>query len=107
MISIIFNAILQESQPKKDQDQEVLLMEQTTKTYHLVIFNDDFNTFDYVIECLIEICEHEQVQAEQCTHIIHFKGKCSVKIGELEDLLKMNNELLSRGLSSKVIENIL
>ena len=68
----------------------------------LIIYNDDYHTFDYVIEALIKICKHEQLQAEQCTLIIHFKGKCSVKTGDYYTLHPMYEALCDRGLSATI-----
>ncbi|CAN5413236.1 hypothetical protein BH09BAC5_BH09BAC5_21550 [soil metagenome] len=68
----------------------------------LIIYNDDFNTFQHVIISLCEICEHEPIQAEQCAHIIHNKGKCGVKRGTAQDLKPMCEALLNRGLSAKI-----
>ncbi len=64
----------------------------------LVLHNDDVNTFDYVICCLIEICEHDYVQAEQCAMLTHFKGKCEIKQGENKSLKKMKKSLTDNGL---------
>ncbi len=69
----------------------------------LILFNDDYNTFEYVIENLIEICNHEPEQAEQCALIAHFKGKCGIKIGSFEELQPINNLLNQRGLSTILI----
>ena len=69
---------------------------------HLVIYNDDVNTFDFVIETLIDICNHDRLQAEQCTFLIHYKGKCSVKDGEFDRLRPMCEALLDRGLSASI-----
>jgi len=69
----------------------------------LVVFNDDFNTFEHVIETLIKVCEHTPEQAEQCTWIIHFKGKCSVKVGSFEKLKPMRDAICDRGISAEVI----
>ena len=66
----------------------------------LILFNDDFNTFEYVIESLIEICHHEPEQAEQCALIAHFKGKCGIKVGSYNELVPINNQLNQRGLST-------
>ena len=66
----------------------------------LILYNDDVNSFDFVIECLIEVCDHEQEQAEQCALVAHFKGKCGIKTGTLTELSPMNNELNSRGIST-------
>jgi len=66
----------------------------------LILFNDDVNSFDFVIESLVEVCDHDMTQAEQCAIIAHFKGKCGIKSGTLTELTPMNNELNSRGLST-------
>jgi ATP-dependent Clp protease adaptor protein ClpS len=68
----------------------------------LVIYNDDINTFDWVIATLIEVCGHSNEQAEQCTIIIHYKGKCSVKEGTFEELKGMRNEICRRGISAEI-----
>ena len=68
----------------------------------IILFNDDVNTFDWVIQCLMEICEHDPIQAEQCTYLVHFKGKCAVKKGSFEDLEPLCQGLLDRGLSAEI-----
>jgi ATP-dependent Clp protease adaptor protein ClpS len=68
----------------------------------LILYNDDVNTFDHVIKSLVEICGHDPVQAEQCAHIVHFKGSCDVKIGKFEVLEAMSRSLNSKGLISRV-----
>ena len=68
----------------------------------LILFNDDVHSFDFVIEALIEVCEHELLQAEQCTIIVHFKGKCAVKQGSYEKLEPMCTALLERGLTAEI-----
>jgi ATP-dependent Clp protease adaptor protein ClpS len=74
----------------------------STKLYELVVHNDDFNTFDFVIETLIEVCSHSPEQAEQCTLIIHHKGRCAVKSGEYSTLKPMCTEILNRGISATI-----
>ncbi len=69
----------------------------------LIVYNDDYNTFDHVIRTLIEVCDHSQQQAEQCTYIIHYKGKCSVKEGSFEKLAPMCSAIHDRGISAEVI----
>lgn len=69
----------------------------------LILFNDDVNSFDFVIECLIEICNHEFEQAEQCTLIAHFKGKCGIKVGSYSDLEPLQTGLSDRGLSTIIV----
>lgn len=68
----------------------------------LVLHNDEVNTFDFVIECLIEICKHTTEQAEQCTYLVHYKGKCDVKNGSFEELRLMRNALVDKGLSATI-----
>lgn len=88
--------------PRREYDEEVLLLEDTGLEQKLVVYNDDVNTFDYVIETLISVCNHTPEQAEQCTMLIHYKGKCTVKSGSLEILKPMHEKLLSRSLTSEI-----
>ena len=83
--------------------EEIDVLEQLTKQYEIVLFNDDVNTFDFVIDSLIDVCEHTLEQAEQCTLLVHYKGKCTVKTGEYEDLEPRCSKLLSLGLSAEII----
>ncbi|MBW7870853.1 MAG: ATP-dependent Clp protease adaptor ClpS [Flavobacteriia bacterium] len=69
----------------------------------LVLHNDEVNTFDFVIESLIDICHHTVLQAEQCTWLVHFKGKCDVKNGSYDFLEPMCTALLERGLSAEIV----
>ena len=66
----------------------------------LIILNDNFNTFDHVIDTLIDVCKHTHHQAEQCTYLIHYRGKCSVKEGEYKKLNKMKKLISKAGLNS-------
>jgi ATP-dependent Clp protease adaptor protein ClpS len=72
------------------------------RTRDLILYNDDVNTFDFVIKCLIEICEHDELQAEQCTYIVHYTGKCAVKSGTYSRLNPMREALCERGLSAVI-----
>lgn len=81
---------------------ETEVIEELVGQRDLVVFNDDVNTFDHVIESLIKVCKHELEQAEQCTWIIHFNGKCQVKRGEFEKLEPMCTALLDRGISAEI-----
>ena len=84
--------------------QEIEQVETLEKKEHeIILFNDDVNTFDHVIECLVRICSHSYIQAEQCAFIVHYSGKCIVKTGELEDLVPECNALLEEGLSAEVV----
>jgi ATP-dependent Clp protease adaptor protein ClpS len=87
---------------KTDYAEDYLLVEQLVSQRDLVVFNDDFNTFDHVIESLVKVCEHETQQAEQCTWIIHYNGKCQVKRGEFEKLEPMCVALLERGITAEI-----
>jgi ATP-dependent Clp protease adaptor protein ClpS len=89
----------------EDEETEVLEDEETVTTdlYDLVVFNDEINTFDHVIQTLMEVCDHEPEQAEQCTWIIHFKGKCTVKHGSFDELAPMRNAICGRGISAEVL----
>lgn len=73
---------------------------QVTSPYQIVVWNDDVNTFEWVIETLVEICGHTHEQAEQCAYIIHFSGKYAVKNGTYEDLRPMCDAILDRGISA-------
>ncbi len=73
------------------------------KLFSLVVFNDDINTFDWVIETLQSVCNHTPEQAEQCTLIIHYKGKCAVKKGDFEELVPMRNAICNRGISAELL----
>lgn len=68
----------------------------------LVLFNDDVHSFDFVIDALMEVCGHELLQAEQCTVIVHYKGRCAVKNGTWEELELMCTALLERGLTAEI-----
>ncbi|BDW93061.1 MULTISPECIES: ATP-dependent Clp protease adaptor ClpS [Flavobacteriaceae] len=83
--------------------EDVLLEEETVKEHEIVLFNDDVNTFDHVIETLINVCEHTPEQAEQCSIIVHYKGKCTVKTGEYSYLEPRCSKLLQAGLSAEIL----
>jgi len=76
-----------------------------SKPYRLDLHNDGFNSFDWVITCLMKVCGHEYEQANQCAHIVHFKGKCDVKYGDFETISTMKEKLQSSGLSVTMEEN--
>ncbi len=83
--------------------EEVLVEEETVNQNEIVLFNDDVNSFDYVIETLVDVCEHSPQQAEQCSLIVHYKGKCTVKTGEYDDLKPRCSRLLQAGLSAEIV----
>lgn len=83
--------------------KKIDVKEQQTKKYEIILFNDDVNTFDFVIDALIDVCEHDLIQAEQCTMLVHYKGKATVKTGEFNDLKPRCSKLLQMGLSAELI----
>ncbi|GGW83147.1 ATP-dependent Clp protease adaptor ClpS [Salegentibacter mishustinae] len=85
--------------------EEVLEEVKTTtqKENEIVLYNDDYNTFDHVIETLIYACEHTSVQAEQCAILVHYKGKCTVKTGSFDELKPRCSKLLEEGLSAEIV----
>ncbi len=69
---------------------------------NLILHNDEVHTFEFVIECLIEICKHTTEQAEQCTYLVHYKGRCGVKSGSFEYLRPMKNALIDKELNATI-----
>ena len=88
------------SRPQKLSSEGVDHQNQAT----LVLYNDDSNTFDYVMEVLVEICDHSLTQAEQCATITHFKGRCEVRTGTLTAMKELRYQLISRGLKA-IVDN--
>ncbi len=80
------------------EDEKVVSVEE----HQLIVFNDDVNTFDHVIKTLIDVCGHTPEQAEQCTWIIHYKGKCAVKEGSFSKLKPMRDAICDRGISAEI-----
>ena len=72
--------------------------EERGKMYYLVLHNDDVHTFDYVIACLIDICGHDTVQAEQCTYLVHYKGSCDIMKGGYKQLVPFRKALAAKEL---------
>ena len=82
------------------QGEEVLT--EIEEPFHLIVWNDEVNTFEWVIETLMEICNHTYEQAEQCAYIIHYKGKYAVKQGTYDDLKPMCDAITDRGIGATV-----
>ncbi len=76
-----------------------------SKPYKLILHNDDYNSFDHVINCLMKVCQHEVEQATQCAHMVHNNGKCDVKYGNFDIINAMKNKLKTSGLSVTMEEN--
>ena len=89
--------------PKREYEEEILVLDATDEVYKLVLYNDDIHTFDYVIDNLVDICKHTLEQAEQCTILVHYKGKATVKTGSMELLKPMHEQLISQSLTSEII----
>jgi ATP-dependent Clp protease adaptor protein ClpS len=85
---------------EKQLAEEIDVLDEACK--NIVLYNDDVNTFEFVIETLINVCKHDLIQAEQCAHLVHYKGKCSVKAGSYDELEPLCLKLLDLGLSAKI-----
>lgn len=83
--------------------EEVSVKESIKESNQIVLYNDEVNTFDHVIDTLVIACEHTPIQAEQCSLIVHYNGKCTVKTGDLKDLKPRCSKLLEAGLSAEII----
>ena len=83
--------------------EDVSVLETVDINNEIVLFNDDVNTFNHVIETLIQVCNHTSEQAEQCAILVHYKGKCTVKTGSFEELKPKCTQLLEAGLSAEII----
>ncbi len=83
--------------------EDLLVEEQVSNNNEIVLYNDDVNTFDHVIDTLIRVCRHTAEQAEQCSIIVHYNGKCTVKTGEFSELKPQCTQLLEAGLSAEII----
>jgi ATP-dependent Clp protease adaptor protein ClpS len=88
---------------KEKAREKVSVKELLGLNNEIIVYNDDVNTFDHVIETLIRVCEHAPEQAEQCSLIIHYNGKCTVKTGPYDKLKPQCNKLLAAGLSAELV----
>lgn len=83
--------------------EEVLVEEAVGHNHEIVLYNDDVNTFDHVIDTLIAVCDHTAEQAEQCAILVHYKGQCTVKTGNYKELVPQCSALLDAGLSAEIV----
>jgi ATP-dependent Clp protease adaptor protein ClpS len=88
---------------KEKYSEELKVAEQELMQNEIVLFNDDVNTFDHVIDTLIYACDHVPEQAEQCALLVHYKGKCTVKTGSYDELEPRCSKLLQAGLSAEIV----
>jgi ATP-dependent Clp protease adaptor protein ClpS len=86
--------------PLYEQDIEVLTV--TDDPCHLIVWNDEVNTFEWVIETLMEVCKHSHEQAEQCAYVIHYQGKYAVKNGSYDELKPQCDAITERGISATI-----
>ncbi len=86
-------------------EKETDVLTEASEGFNLIVWNDDVNTFDWVIETLVKICGHTEEQAEQCSILIHFKGKCAVKKGSYE-MLKPQCDAINERLINATIEEL-
>jgi ATP-dependent Clp protease adaptor protein ClpS len=88
---------------QEDESVEVLEAIETVDLMDLIVFNDDVNTFDHVIDTLIKVCNHTAEQAEQCTLLIHYKGKCAVKTGTFDFLKPLREAICEAGIDARIL----
>jgi ATP-dependent Clp protease adaptor protein ClpS len=88
---------------QEDELVDVLEAVETTDLMDLVVFNDDVNTFEHVTRTLIKVCQHTPEQAEQCTLIIHYKGKCQVKNGTFDFLRPLREAICEAGIDARIL----
>jgi ATP-dependent Clp protease adaptor protein ClpS len=89
-------------QYQEDQREEVLESISDEEVNDLIVYNDDINTFDHVINTLIKVCKHTPEQAEQCTLLVHYKGKCAVKKGSFVDLIPYRQGIVDAGINAEI-----
>lgn len=83
--------------------EQTSIVEAVDVNNEIILYNDDVNTFDHVIDTLIKVCKHTSEQAEQCAILVHYKGKCTVKTGSFDELKPQCTQLLEAGLSAEII----
>lgn len=83
-------------------EEEVLSLEEILELNKLIVHNDDVNTFDWVIQTLVDVCKHSWEQAEQCSLLIHYKGKAQVKHGSLVELKPLKDAICDRGIQATI-----
>ena len=88
---------------KKSQDSTSKAASSKIKVKSLFLINDDFNSFDYVVDCLTAICDHEIIQAEQCVLLTHYMGSCEIAMGENDDLEPLREDLALYGLNVEIL----
>jgi ATP-dependent Clp protease adaptor protein ClpS len=100
---LLFEQGIMKPSYQEESQVEVLEAIETTEVMDLIVFNDDVNTFEHVIDTLIRVCKHSKEQAEQCTLLIHFKGKCAVKSGSFDFLKPFREAICEAGIDARII----
>ena len=100
---VALNSVDMKPEFQEEESVEVLDAVETTDLMDLVVFNDDVNTFEHVTRTLIKVCQHTPEQAEQCTLIIHYKGKCQVKNGTFDFLRPMREAICEAGIDARIL----
>ena len=90
------------NKPQIEKDSELEVLTQVKREHEIILYNDDVNTFDHVINTLVAYCDHTYEQAEQCAYIVHYSGKCVVKTGSYEELEPICQKLLEAQLSAEI-----
>ena len=93
---------MSKNNPQIEKENEVEVLTQVEREHEIILYNDDINTFDHVINSLVAYCEHTFEQAEQCAYIVHYSGKCAVKSGSYEELEPICRKLLEVQLSAEI-----
>jgi ATP-dependent Clp protease adaptor protein ClpS len=88
--------------PQIEKESEVDVLTQVQREHEIILFNDDVNTFDHVINSLVAYCDHTYEQAEQCAYIVHYSGKCAVKTGSYDELEPICTNLVEAQLSAEI-----
>lgn len=91
---------------KAMEEFDTEMMDELATSFNLIVWNDNVNSFDWVIETLVEVCGHTPEQAEQCAFIIHFHGKYAVKNGDYETLKPMREAIVDRGINATIEEMV-
>lgn len=95
-----------EENVKKAEDADIKTSRTSGTEYTVVLHNDEVNSFDYVARILIEVCDHDIIQAEQCTYLTHLKGRCDVKVGEMDYLRPIRHSLIEKGLRATIEKSV-
>jgi ATP-dependent Clp protease adaptor protein ClpS len=94
--------LLHDPRPIQSEDEDIDVLTVTDDPFSLIVWNDEVNTFEWVIETLIEVCGHSQEQAEQCAMLIHTKGKYAVKRGSYDELKPLCDAITDRGIGATI-----